>query len=55
MKRYELSSICNRFATLSGIRGHKTALYQGLLRHGVYFCEFDPPRSRKFFVKVVGG
>jgi len=21
---------------------------------GVYFCEFDPPRSRKFFVKVLG-
>jgi secondary thiamine-phosphate synthase enzyme len=20
----------------------------------VYFCEFDPPRSRKFFVKIVG-
>ena len=22
---------------------------------GVYFCEFDPPRSRRFFVKVIGG
>jgi len=22
---------------------------------GIYFCEFDPPRSRKFYVKVVGG
>jgi secondary thiamine-phosphate synthase enzyme len=22
---------------------------------GVYFCEFDPPRSRKFFVKVLEG
>ena len=22
---------------------------------GVYFCEFDPPRNRKFYVKVVGG
>ena len=21
---------------------------------GVYFCEFDPPRQRKFFVKIVG-
>ena len=21
---------------------------------GVYFCEFDPPRSRKFYVKVLG-
>jgi len=21
----------------------------------VFFCEFDPPRTRKFFVKVVGG
>jgi secondary thiamine-phosphate synthase enzyme len=21
---------------------------------GVYFCEFDPPRSRKFYVKVIG-
>lgn len=21
---------------------------------GVYFCEFDPPRNRKFFVKVLG-
>jgi secondary thiamine-phosphate synthase enzyme len=20
---------------------------------GVYFCEFDPPRTRKFFVKVI--
>ena len=22
---------------------------------GIYFCEFDPPRYRKFFVKVVAG
>jgi secondary thiamine-phosphate synthase enzyme len=21
---------------------------------GIYFCEFDPPRERKFYVKVVG-
>jgi len=21
---------------------------------GIYFCEFDPPRTRKFFVKIVG-
>ncbi|MDR2729037.1 MAG: secondary thiamine-phosphate synthase enzyme YjbQ [Chitinispirillales bacterium] len=21
---------------------------------GVYFCEFDPPRNRKFYVKVTG-
>lgn len=21
---------------------------------GIYFCEFDPPRSRKFYVKVLG-
>ena len=21
---------------------------------GIYFCEFDPPRHRKFYVKVVG-
>ena len=21
---------------------------------GMYFCEFDPPRNRKFYVKVVG-
>ena len=21
---------------------------------GIYFCEFDPPRSRTFFVKVMG-
>ena len=21
---------------------------------GIYFCEFDPPRNRKFFVQVVG-
>jgi secondary thiamine-phosphate synthase enzyme len=21
---------------------------------GVYFCEFDPPRNRKFYVKVMG-
>jgi len=21
---------------------------------GIYFCEFDPPRSRKFYVKVIG-
>jgi secondary thiamine-phosphate synthase enzyme len=21
---------------------------------GVYFCEFDPPRERSFFVKVIG-
>jgi len=20
---------------------------------GIYFCEFDPPRNRKFFVKVI--
>jgi secondary thiamine-phosphate synthase enzyme len=22
---------------------------------GIYFCEFDPPRSRKFYVKVMDG
>jgi len=22
---------------------------------GMYFCEFDPPRQRRFYVKVVGG
>jgi secondary thiamine-phosphate synthase enzyme len=22
---------------------------------GVYFCEFDPPRNRKFYVKVIEG
>lgn len=22
---------------------------------GIYFCEFDPPRSRKFYVKVIEG
>ena len=22
---------------------------------GVYFCEFDPPQQRRFYVKVVGG
>ncbi|GHV35366.1 hypothetical protein FACS1894187_07930 [Synergistales bacterium] len=22
---------------------------------GVYFCEFDPPRNRKFFVKIIKG
>jgi len=22
---------------------------------GIYFCEFDPPRNRKFYVKVVSG
>jgi secondary thiamine-phosphate synthase enzyme len=22
---------------------------------GIYFCEFDPPRNRKFFVKVLEG
>ena len=21
---------------------------------GIYFCEFDPPRNRRFYVKVVG-
>jgi len=21
---------------------------------GIYFCEFDPPRERKFYIKVVG-
>jgi secondary thiamine-phosphate synthase enzyme len=21
---------------------------------GIYFCEFDPPRSRKFYVKIIG-
>jgi secondary thiamine-phosphate synthase enzyme len=21
---------------------------------GIYFCEFDPPRARKFYVKVLG-
>ncbi|MCL2438706.1 MAG: secondary thiamine-phosphate synthase enzyme YjbQ [Coriobacteriia bacterium] len=21
---------------------------------GIYFCEFDPPRKRKFYVKVIG-
>jgi len=22
---------------------------------GIYFCEFDGPRNRKFYVKVMGG
>jgi secondary thiamine-phosphate synthase enzyme len=22
---------------------------------GIYFCEFDPPRSRRFYVKVIEG
>ena len=22
---------------------------------GIYFCEFDPPRSRRFFVKMISG
>jgi len=22
---------------------------------GIYFCEFDPPRNRKFYVKVMSG
>ena len=22
---------------------------------GIYFCEFDGPRTRKFYVKVMGG
>jgi len=22
---------------------------------GIYFCEFDPPRNRKFYVSVIGG
>ena len=22
---------------------------------GVYFCEFDPPRNRKFYVKIIAG
>jgi secondary thiamine-phosphate synthase enzyme len=22
---------------------------------GIYFCEFDPPRTRKFFVKILEG
>jgi len=21
---------------------------------GIYFCEYDPPRSRKFYVKIIG-
>jgi secondary thiamine-phosphate synthase enzyme len=21
----------------------------------LWFCEFDPPRNRKFYVKIVGG
>ncbi len=21
---------------------------------GIYFCEFDPPRSRRFYVKLIG-
>ena len=21
---------------------------------GIYFCEFDPPRERTFFVKIIG-
>ncbi len=22
---------------------------------GIYFCEFDPPRNRKFYVKIISG
>ena len=21
----------------------------------IYFCEFDPPRTRKYFIKIIGG
>lgn len=21
---------------------------------GIYFCEFDPPRNRKYFIKIIG-
>jgi hypothetical protein len=48
------TGICNRFATSSGASGQETALYRGLLCAGIYLCEFDPPRSRKFYVKVIG-
>ena len=33
------------------IKGGKPALGTW---QGVYFCEFDPPRTRRFFVKIVG-
>jgi periplasmic divalent cation tolerance protein len=36
MKRPAFSGICNKFATIGGRVRHKTALYQGLRRYGVY-------------------
>ena len=24
------------------------------IRQGIYFCEFDPPRNRKFHIKIIG-
>ena len=53
MKHDEISGICNSFATIGAEYALKTVLYQGLLRHSVYLCEFDPPRNRKFYVKVL--
>ena len=53
MKHRELSVICNRFATLSGLNEHNIVLYQNISRQSIYFCEFDGPRTRKFFVKVI--
>ena len=54
MRHGELTGICNTFATSIALINPKTAILQGLRRNGIYLCEFDAPRNRKFYVKVVG-
>ena len=54
MRHGELTGICNKFATFDACKFHNAAQIWGLPRQCVFLCEFDAPRKRRFYVKVVG-
>jgi|GEM_PF-5913703 len=53
MRYGEVTRICNKFATFNTFKCYNAAQIQGLYRPCVYLCEFDAPRNRRFYVKVV--
>ena len=48
---YNITTQVREAVAKSGVTGGKLVLGTW---QGIYFCEFDPPRTRKFYVKVEG-
>ena len=48
---YNITTQVREAVAKSGVTGGKPVLGPW---QGIYFCEFDPPRTRKFYVKVIG-